>query len=85
VIVITKLSFDEESSVPRLAFHNEGFLNDDSVEEAIELAEKEEWKSIAPLTKLAAPEATAAIEHSTPEHIESVVTAIEDAASAWDT
>jgi len=44
-IVITRLGFDDEASVPKLTFENLGLLDDDNCQLAIEVADKKEWES----------------------------------------
>ena len=67
-VVITKLGFDDEASVPKLTFEMVDFLDEKSCEPAIEIATDkpwDSWKSSTP--KLAAPKAAPPIEHKAPE------------------
>ncbi len=46
-LVITKLAFDEEASVPKLTFENVGLMDEKLIETSLAIADKRAWESIA--------------------------------------
>lgn len=67
--VITKFTFDEESSVPKLCFENVGFLEEEPMVRLLPIAEERPWKELSQAA-LAAPDTAETLPEVAYTHID---------------